>query len=144
MTDPCLSETSILAFVQGAMVGPAREKAERHLAACEECRMLVSVLARSSLVDVDEAKGAPPAPAPAPGASPEEPSTLVSRTDDLPAPAPRALPVSLESSPRLSPAPSPAAPTPKKAPRIAAAVALAFFALLVLYVLKDVFGPHAP
>jgi eukaryotic-like serine/threonine-protein kinase len=42
----CPNEAAILAFVGGTMGGPARRATEAHLAACVECRALVSELAR--------------------------------------------------------------------------------------------------
>jgi eukaryotic-like serine/threonine-protein kinase len=52
--DECLDEETILAFCRGD-VAPARRPAiEKHIGQCDECRALVSAVARSSLVDPEE------------------------------------------------------------------------------------------
>ena len=50
----CPSESTVLAFVEGELAPSERAEVERHLAGCEECRVLVSELARK-----DEAPEAP-------------------------------------------------------------------------------------
>ena len=50
----CLDEDAILGFCRGGLGRDARSKAEEHIAACDECRILVSAVARSSVVDVAE------------------------------------------------------------------------------------------
>ncbi len=46
----CPSESALLSYVEGRADAALRADVERHLAGCEECRALVSVLARTSLV----------------------------------------------------------------------------------------------
>lgn len=46
---PCLDEETILAFCRGTLQPSARARAEEHLAACDDCRTVLSVLARSSV-----------------------------------------------------------------------------------------------
>jgi len=51
----CLDEETILAYCRGAegrLDGGARAQVEVHLQTCDECRALVSAVARSSIVDV--------------------------------------------------------------------------------------------
>jgi serine/threonine protein kinase len=47
--DTCLSDAAVVAFSRGALAGDAFAEAERHVASCEECRILVSEVARGSL-----------------------------------------------------------------------------------------------
>ena len=42
----CPSEAEVLAFVDGSLSGPDRAELERHIADCEDCRILVSALAK--------------------------------------------------------------------------------------------------
>jgi eukaryotic-like serine/threonine-protein kinase len=67
----CLSDAAIVDFSRGALAGPAREDAERHLAACEACRVLVSEVARGSF---GPTSGAPAL------RDDDAPASLVSRT----------------------------------------------------------------
>jgi eukaryotic-like serine/threonine-protein kinase len=60
----CLDEETILAFCQGDLAPAARARAEEHVAACDECRTLVSAVARSSIVAPDRAISNDPAMAP--------------------------------------------------------------------------------
>ena len=59
----CLDEEEILSFCSGDMALAKRPAVESHIAECDECRALVSAVARSSLVDHR------PAATPAPGAA---------------------------------------------------------------------------
>ncbi len=61
----CLDEDAILSFCQGSMSPMERRAVEGHLAACDECRALVSAVIKSSMVE-------PPA---APESNPETAST---------------------------------------------------------------------
>jgi serine/threonine protein kinase len=54
MMTECLDEESILSFCRGGLAPEKRRSAERHIAECEECRVLVSAVMRSSLVDVSD------------------------------------------------------------------------------------------
>jgi serine/threonine-protein kinase len=61
----CLDEATVLELVQGRLTGARLAGAEAHVASCGECRMLLSALARSSLVMRGEARrtlgqGTPP------------------------------------------------------------------------------------
>jgi hypothetical protein len=51
---PCLDEESILSFCRGTMAAERRPPAEAHVAECEECRVLVSAVMRSSRIDPSE------------------------------------------------------------------------------------------
>ncbi len=66
----CLDEETILAFCRGGVAKSLRPPIEQHLGECDECRALVSAVARSSLVDPRELMADPAiAPTtPAPGA----------------------------------------------------------------------------
>ncbi len=67
----CLSDAAIVDFSRGALAAEARAEAERHLADCDECRVLVSEVARGSF--------GPTSQAPALGDD-DAPASLVSRT----------------------------------------------------------------
>jgi serine/threonine-protein kinase len=63
----CLDEETILAFCQGTSLAPdARARAQEHIAACDECRALVSAVLRSSLFPITPQPVAPSAPPIAP------------------------------------------------------------------------------
>ena len=47
----CLDEETILGFCRGGLAENVRVLAEQHISTCDECRQLVSALARSSFVD---------------------------------------------------------------------------------------------
>ncbi|MCW5837652.1 MAG: serine/threonine protein kinase, partial [Labilithrix sp.] len=57
----CLDEEAILSFCRGGMAPEGRPAVEAHIAECDECRALVSAVARSSLVDRPAPGGVPPA-----------------------------------------------------------------------------------
>ncbi len=50
----CLDEETILTFVKGDLPAEKRARAQDHIATCDECRVLVSAVARSSFVDLEE------------------------------------------------------------------------------------------
>jgi anti-sigma factor RsiW len=47
----CLDEETVLAFAAGDLPEARRKEAQEHIAQCDECRALVSAVARSSFVD---------------------------------------------------------------------------------------------
>lgn len=51
----CLDEETILGFCRGLLAEGARARAEDHISRCDECRQLVSAIARSSFVQVSDA-----------------------------------------------------------------------------------------
>jgi serine/threonine-protein kinase len=48
----CLDEETILAFCRGGLAADVRSRAEEHISTCDECRVLVSAVARSSFSDL--------------------------------------------------------------------------------------------
>lgn len=58
--DECLDEETILAFCRGDVAPAKRPAIEKHIGQCDECRALVSAVARSSLVDPEELFESPP------------------------------------------------------------------------------------
>ena len=58
----CLDEETILAFGGGSLSATVRASAEEHIATCDECRQLVSAVARSSFVDPEEREDLPRGP----------------------------------------------------------------------------------
>jgi serine/threonine-protein kinase len=58
----CLDEETILAFCGGDLPALTRANAEEHIATCDECRQLVSAVARSSFVDPEEREDRPLGP----------------------------------------------------------------------------------
>ncbi len=62
MAAGCLDDTAILGFAEGALQGEELADAERHLAGCEECRQLVSELARARPSDGAHAATLPSQP----------------------------------------------------------------------------------
>lgn len=86
MASGCLDDTAILGFAEGLITGTERADAERHLAGCEECRQLVSELARAPRT-LDGAHAA---------TVPSEPlrkGEILSKAVDASAPTARELPV---------------------------------------------------
>ena len=55
----CLDEEAILSFCRGSMAAEKRPGVEAHMGECDECRALISAVARSSLVSPREAGEAP-------------------------------------------------------------------------------------
>jgi hypothetical protein len=51
----CLSEVMVMDLIDRALPSPVRRRAEEHMAACPECRRLVSYLAREALGSVEPA-----------------------------------------------------------------------------------------
>ena len=49
----CLDEETILGFCRGGLAPATRTLAEEHIASCDECRVLVSAVARSSFAESD-------------------------------------------------------------------------------------------
>ena len=47
----CLDEETILGFCRGQLAEEVRSRAQEHISTCDECRQLVSAVARSSFVD---------------------------------------------------------------------------------------------
>jgi eukaryotic-like serine/threonine-protein kinase len=47
----CLDEETILGFCRGQLAEEARSRAQEHISTCDECRQLVSAVARSSFVE---------------------------------------------------------------------------------------------
>ncbi len=58
----CLDEETILAFGRGGLAATVRASAEEHIATCDECRQLVSAVARASFVDPEEREDLPRGP----------------------------------------------------------------------------------
>jgi serine/threonine protein kinase len=58
----CLDEETILAFGGGSLSATVRASAEEHISSCDECRQLVSAVARSSFVDPEEREDLPRGP----------------------------------------------------------------------------------
>ena len=58
----CLDEETILAFGGGSLSATVRAAAEEHIATCDECRQLVSAVARASFVDPEEREDLPRGP----------------------------------------------------------------------------------
>jgi serine/threonine-protein kinase len=58
----CLDEETILAFGGGSLSAAVRAEAEEHIATCDECRQLVSAVARASFVDPEEREDLPRGP----------------------------------------------------------------------------------
>jgi serine/threonine protein kinase len=58
----CLDEETILAFGRGGLAATVRATAEEHIATCDECRQLVSAVARASFVDPEEREDLPRGP----------------------------------------------------------------------------------
>ena len=58
----CLDEETILAFGRGGLAATVRANAEEHIATCDECRQLVSAVARASFVDPEEREDLPRGP----------------------------------------------------------------------------------
>jgi len=52
----CLDEETVLAFVKGDLPPEERRRAHDHITTCDECRALISAVARSSMPVVDEKK----------------------------------------------------------------------------------------
>ncbi len=53
----CLDEETILAFCDGSLAARKRAIAEEHIASCDECRQLVSAVARASMPALNTAEG---------------------------------------------------------------------------------------
>lgn len=73
MSSACLDEATILAVGRGTVQGADRLPIEEHVAECDECRSLVSAVARGSMLDLVSVLGE--------GASPKPPSVTVPRAD---------------------------------------------------------------
>ncbi len=69
----CLDEATILAVGRGTVQGADRLPIEEHVAECDECRSLVSAVARGSMLDLVSVLGE--------GASPKPPSVTVPLAD---------------------------------------------------------------
>lgn len=73
MSSACLDEATILAVGRGTVQGADRLPIEEHVAGCDECRSLVSAVARGSMLDLVAVLGE--------SASPKPPSVTVPRAD---------------------------------------------------------------
>ncbi|MBX3209746.1 MAG: protein kinase [Labilithrix sp.] len=80
----CLDEEAILSFCRGSMAAAERPRVEAHIAECDECRALVSAVARSSLAP------RPAAPSVALAADPAMAPTTPAQGGFGPSAAPRA------------------------------------------------------
>jgi serine/threonine protein kinase len=90
----CLDEETILAFCRGDLPAVTRADAEEHIATCDECRQLVSAVARSSFVDPEEREDRPLGPLLRPRIDPAmAPTTPIGAAGFDPAARPSASPV---------------------------------------------------
>ncbi|MBL8612421.1 MAG: protein kinase, partial [Myxococcales bacterium] len=79
----CPTENDLLAYVEGRAARPAREALAAHLAGCDECRALVSLLAKTSMAGPAPAGASLELGATAPATDLAPPSDPVPRPGDL-------------------------------------------------------------
>jgi hypothetical protein len=79
----CLDEETVLAFCGGKLAAEARARVEEHLGACDECRALVSAIARTSMVEPPAADMAMAPTTPAPGVDGKGPVTAPVAAGDV-------------------------------------------------------------
>jgi serine/threonine-protein kinase len=111
---PCIDESTILEFVQGALAPAGARMVEAHLARCAECRAVVSELARSSLVAPAVSDGQGPSPAAGAFAQATPAATSAATTQRLyhaqPSPDPAAMRTVATEPPVMPEAPTELAP----------------------------------
>jgi hypothetical protein len=78
MSSSCLDDATILAVGRGTVQGAERVPIEEHVAECDECRSLVSAVARGSMLDLVAVLGDSVSPKPPSVSIPKADSAVIS------------------------------------------------------------------